>query len=645
MNPEVKKLERRARSLLVDKEIPPGKMEVVRNLMNNESITAEERYHAIIELVRSCPDKAVTTTAEPKRSNNITAQAKRKTAARRKPAAGEESASAFAPTETAYYFDYLQKKYRHLKFFKKRYLVHRDNRFGIGIRKRFIPTKRLIRVFEDMARYQQEILKRLSPVLMELLKDESVVDPTDFNYLRRVRSWLMDEPMARQTYDTIKWMERHNFEREFKNYLVNFFAFQRLGAEVREQILLSVENRLRGSKDLTKDEVNQRDPEPVRREKEKKNLEKEKKIYDYMFLLRSFIHGEMTDENTIARYLRTFYGINTIEDFWVMVGKVLIFQRPLKISDIISYYRIETPRVSSEQWDYSDDFLRQIGKDPESRRKRELEHLKEKLAPFEVVYKMLRAQEKGRGLLFKGVEVHGRLLDKKRNDPEELLSQNFMAFLDGTLHYFRHAFLALFDGTPLHMRDVAKDEYESPLFSDEIFPDISQKLEQLLNAMHELRTENPTMVLESDEVTRIMAGQIATMNHIRELVTAAGAFWYELAEKLFFYYEQHRLWIHRGNRRVEKSEVRRPVRKSDYTDTSAGRAFPFFDCTIIGIEKAPRLADEIKGQKVLGTSFGEGILSLVVAYCFQGAQLCRNEMFQRDMHDRKQLLERIRALS
>ncbi len=643
MNQELKKLERRARSMLVDKDIPAGKMELIRSLMSNNDISSEERYRTIIDLLKSCPDKQVTEKAEPRDLRTEKDEPVRKAAVRKKPS--EENTSSSAPTETMYYYDYLLKKYRHLKFFRKRYLIHRDNRFGIGIRKRFIPTRRFLKVLGEIAEYQQKTLSRLTPLLMDMLKDPDIIDPTDYNYLRKVRAWLMDEPLGRQNLDGIKWMERHNFEREFKNYLINFFAFQRLGAEVREKMLLAVENMLRSRDDLVKEEINQKDSDPVKARKEKKNLQKEREIFNYMLLIRSFIHGEMIDDTTVAKHLRSFYGIQNSEQFYVMIAEVLVFQRPVNIGDIVQHYQIETPRVSSEKWDYSDDFLKKIGKDPESRRKREKENLKEKLAPYEIVYKMLKAEDRGARLLPHGVEVQGRLLDRKRSDPEDLLNNNFLAYLDGAMHYFRHAWFNLLDGTPVQLRDVARDEYESPLFSDEIFTDEVNTLERLLNAMHDFRTENPTMVVSNSEMTGIMTGQISTMNHVRELVTSAGNFFYNLASDLLFYYDQHRLWIHHGNRRVEKSEVRRPVRKSDYSDLTGGRPFAFFDCIITGFEEEPRLFEEIKGRKVLGTSFGEGVVSIIIAYAFQIAQLCRNESLQKDMGDRRELLSRIDQLS
>ena len=153
------------------------------------------------------------------------------------------------------------------------------------------------------------------------------------------------------------------------------------------------------------------------------------------------------------------------------------------------------------------------------------------------------------------------------------------------------------------------------------------------------------MVISSSEIAGIMTGQISTMNHVRELVTTTGNFFYSLARQLFFYYDQHRLWIHHGNRRIEKSEVRRPIRKSDYDNTLEGKPFSFFDCTIVGFEEHPRLFEEIKGRKIMGTTFGEGVVSIMTAFAFQVAHLCRNESLQKDLNDRKELLAKIERLS
>ena len=54
---EQKRLERKAKLFLMDKDIPPAKLEVVRSLMNNDSLENEEKYNVIIDLIKNCPDK------------------------------------------------------------------------------------------------------------------------------------------------------------------------------------------------------------------------------------------------------------------------------------------------------------------------------------------------------------------------------------------------------------------------------------------------------------------------------------------------------------------------------------------------------------------------------------------------------------
>ena len=48
---EAKKLERKAKSLMLTKDIPQGKVDIVRSIMANSKLIDEERNKAIIELV------------------------------------------------------------------------------------------------------------------------------------------------------------------------------------------------------------------------------------------------------------------------------------------------------------------------------------------------------------------------------------------------------------------------------------------------------------------------------------------------------------------------------------------------------------------------------------------------------------------
>src|SRR4030043_1977435 len=164
---ELKKIERRARAMLTSKDIPPHKQEVVRSLMNNRQLKPEDKYQAIIGRVQSCPDKKVVlyhdegVKPEPaKKKKIVTADDERL-----------KTPELFAPTETSYYIDELHYKYRKLRLFRKRYLVHRNTRIGIGMRKRLVPSKNMLKVIRYLAEVQSGMGARLVVIMMEILKD------------------------------------------------------------------------------------------------------------------------------------------------------------------------------------------------------------------------------------------------------------------------------------------------------------------------------------------------------------------------------------------------------------------------------------------------------------------------------------------
>ena len=139
---DIKKLERRAKAMLLDKDIPPAKMDVVRSLLNNSEIAPWERYGAIISLIQTCPDKP-----RPKqRAERVEIKSSR--AVRRSPSSEEahEQRRAVVLEPGSIFVNLLYAKYRNLRLFKKRYLIHAPNRLGIGIRKRLIPSKRMLSV-------------------------------------------------------------------------------------------------------------------------------------------------------------------------------------------------------------------------------------------------------------------------------------------------------------------------------------------------------------------------------------------------------------------------------------------------------------------------------------------------------------------
>jgi len=51
MENDLKALKRKAKALLLSKDIPAGKMDIVRALLTNDRVLEEEKYRAIIDLI------------------------------------------------------------------------------------------------------------------------------------------------------------------------------------------------------------------------------------------------------------------------------------------------------------------------------------------------------------------------------------------------------------------------------------------------------------------------------------------------------------------------------------------------------------------------------------------------------------------
>ncbi|MDY6969732.1 MAG: hypothetical protein SVR08_13890, partial [Spirochaetota bacterium] len=238
---DTRKLERRAKALLLNKNIPSSKMEIVRSLMKNTDIPAQERYNAIIELVKSCDDKP-----KEKEKNKETLLTEQRGIDR---SAHTQENDIYAPIDSNYYINDIYKKYKNLKLFRKRYLIISNNKLGVGIKKRLIPSKRLMKAIREIVAFQEKILTRLPDILMEILKDESIDDATHFNYLRIFRRWMMETPIVKYSFEEVKWMDVPAFESEIQSYIINLFSFLKMNIELKEEILLQAESKLRNLND------------------------------------------------------------------------------------------------------------------------------------------------------------------------------------------------------------------------------------------------------------------------------------------------------------------------------------------------------------------------------------------------------------
>ncbi|HOT19499.1 MAG TPA: hypothetical protein PLX22_06070, partial [Spirochaetota bacterium] len=143
MENDLKALKRKAKALLLSKDIPAGKMDIVRALLANDRVLEEEKYRAIIDLVKNYPDKPVMPVSPGK----------------------VEVKGADEFKKTIQYdsknTNVLYHKYKHTRLFKKRLLVHANNKFGIGFLRRLIPSQKFLKVSQRLFDLQSALRQRL----------------------------------------------------------------------------------------------------------------------------------------------------------------------------------------------------------------------------------------------------------------------------------------------------------------------------------------------------------------------------------------------------------------------------------------------------------------------------------------------------
>jgi hypothetical protein len=265
-----RRTERRARALLTGKEIPPAKMELVRSLMSNDKLLPEEKYSAIIDLLQNCPDKKVPVTRSPSKIETARRVKKPVSTVTSRPV----SLPDIGPTHSSIFIDELYARFREHRLFARKYLILRPGRWKIGIKKRLVPTRRLYRLLKDIRAQQERLQNRLPGILEGIINDPDIQNPVHFNYLRLLQKWLMETPLIAMPLSETRWFDEYSFDTELKNYVRQYFSFMQLDGEMREAIILQVENKLRELPDLKKEQVVEGDTDAVINEKEKRNLKK-----------------------------------------------------------------------------------------------------------------------------------------------------------------------------------------------------------------------------------------------------------------------------------------------------------------------------------------------------------------------------------
>ncbi len=642
METEKKKLERRAKALLLSKDIPVGKMDLVRSLMKNREILPEERYSAIITLIQTCPDKAV------QRYVPEPVEVVKERASRPVQTAAQEAAPVKrhgGPHEGSEFIDRIYRKYRYLKFFKKRYLIHASNRLGIGIKKRLLPTPRLLKALNDIIVLQESILSRMTDMFVRILNDESIEEPLLFNYLRVFRKWMMQTPLIQYRYATIKWMDRTSFDTELRDFVLYFFSFQKLDIEVREQMLSLVENFLRVSDDLKKEVINQKDPNSVVREKEKKNLAKEKQVYEFMMLMRSFLPAELSSDDVLSARLRSDYGVASYRQFLVLIMEALVYWRETDEKEIGNYYAVAAPAVSATEWDYSAAEVKKAKKDAESLRKKRIEGLRQMLVPYEELYSLLDMKLDGRDVLLKAFEEQWKIVDRKQKDFEDIHEYDFLAFIDGCVNYFNNCFIPFIDGSTAYFEESNHAQLEGSVFSEGFFRNELKVFSQIMGDLFAFKTGNPTMAVSREEAKRIMQGKIRSMAHIEKLIGSIGTLFYQIGSDIRHLSDLHRKWMQTVRAGRNDKGARSPLERDAVQEgDDKGVPVPYYNCRITGFEKNRPLTRTLFGRTVMD-DFPGGIIQHLAAFSLQLAYECVNEDILYDLEKRKELLREIKELS
>ncbi|MBN1534715.1 MAG: hypothetical protein JXA20_18740 [Spirochaetes bacterium] len=638
---DIRRLERMTTSLLLNKEIPPMLMERVRLLLKNNSINNEQRYRSIIKLVQHLPGKKDLGSdeieiAEEKRKRVQTAKKKKKP--KKKPLMG--------PTELSLYIDSLYSSYKSSKLFRKRYLARRNNRFGIGLRKRLVPTNRYKQILDKLADLHELVIGRLDDILDGIVFDPEAQDPTIFNYLKVFKRWMTDVPLLRVDYDKIIWMERIEFDRAFSKYITHFFSFYKLGAPVREGILLEVEKRLNAQIETA--EVSEGEAEAQAPMREPRNPVSDRKdVYRYIGAMRFFLPNALDEKNAFADDIFKSTTMRNLPDFLFATAEALVFQRTYEIEELISYYKIIYLHVDSNRWNCSEDMLERAKKDRNAKMEAELKALKAKYSSFETMMTLLSMQRNDENQLHSVLKEYWRQAFKKEWDPHTVQGSNCLFYIYSIGNYFNDAFLQLMNGTVLSLRDSAREDISGSIFSPSYFEAEITAFTSAQKRLRSLFVSKSLPQMSRETVVHSLARPDESIDQSVKPVYIMGRAFYRMGKEMIRIYEMHRLWrFNRGVMRIP-SIARVPLIREtvEALPEQAGRPIPFFDCVIMDMPSATVFARGYLSKRIMEDSLTEGVFVSAAAFCFQAASACLNEELNEDMLASEELKRQIDDLS
>lgn len=637
-----KRLERKAKMLLMEKEIPQPKMDIVRSLLKNTSIDAEERYNAIIDLVKNCEDKKKRPAEDYQKRIEVKKEKKPVVKTQRK--VSSKSVLSNGPTMSSVFVNRIFDKYKHLKLFKKRYLIKANNVFKIAFKKRLIPTKSLYRAVKLIISGQEKIMSRLPVIMDEILKDELIEDPIVYNYLKIMAAWLQQLPLITINFLESKWMDCKGFEREFKAYIIYFIQFMEMDTTTKERIIMIVEKKLREMTDLKKDDAGAEFDE-------KQNLEREKKIYDFMMTFRSYLPEYEIHIGLIDRELQKQFGIDTIKSLLLYIYEALIMKHETDIYEIKEYYSIKSLEINTLKWACSDEELRQVGKDDESKVRKYRERLKSELEPLEDIHKYIGLKVGGFDILSKAFDDQWKIINKRRQEYGHVFEENFFQFIDECLCHFSDIFVPFLDGSELELISPEGVQYFQPLFTKSYFENIVIKLNDILGDLTTYRINNPSTPITRDEARNVMKGTLSTFQDVKNFLNRIGDIFYDIAEELHNLEMLHIKWIS-----IDKKDVSQIYKSADklkiYTNSETGLAeenpapvpLPFFNCRVGKLEMHSNIVRLHSGKHIWSESARDNVYKIITAFCYQMAYECYEERAFNALAHRKEIKHKLNEL-
>lgn len=636
---DIKKIERRARAMLTNKQIPSEKMDLVRSLLSNNSLLPEEKYSAIIDLVKSCPDKPVSVTPGINAADPFVEKERPK----RKTVAKSKSAPLFGPTPEAVFINRIYSKYKYTGFFKKKYLFPANNIFRFTVRKRLIPTKKLYKFLHSIRKYQENLSVRIPEILTLILEDDNYDSPVIYNYIKQLYELLQNIPVVSVPLGRAIWMNYPGFERELKEYTKLFLSIMDMDNSTKEQIISTIETKLREMDDLKKEDTESSSGTDA----EKRNLNREKYIYDYMVTLRSFIPVYKISSGGVDKVLQRKFGIDNYADFLLILNEVLVFRHTLAFDELRNYYSIRPLEVNSEKWDCPNEELKRVGKDEESRVKKYRERLQQEIEPLDETVKYITVKNDGMDVLTKSFDDQWRVINKRRQEYGNLFEENFFLFLDECVNYFYNSLLPFIDGTVFNLTDSFGRTYNSSVFSVGYFEMKKSTLNDILDDLVTYRTNNPSSIVTRDEAAKIMSGQLSTMSDVKNFLARIGDLFYQLAVELHSLERLHKKWLmnKENNKKVSpyKALTREDLPSVDLEDEKV-RPFPFYDCRIQREDMHSPFIKLHSGKLVYGDSVKESVMKYIIAFSYQVAYECHEETLYNDLAHRKDIRRKLKEL-